>query len=100
MSKSEPSRIGSTLDDLLAEDGTLAEARAIAIKRTLAWQISRTMADGNLSKSEMARRMNTSRAALNRLLDPENASITLMTMGKAAAVLGKRLTVELRDDVA
>ena len=100
MSKSRNPHIGSTLDDLLEEDGTLAEAHAIAIKRILVWQVSQTMAEENLSKSEMARRMHTSRAALNRLLDPNNPSVTVLTMDKAAAVLGKRLRVELVDDVA
>lgn len=100
MSKARNPHIGSALDDLLEEDGSLAEAHAIAIKRTLAWQVERTMAEGNLSKSEMARRMHTSRAALNRLLDPDNPSVTLLTMDKAAAVLGKRLRVELVDEVA
>lgn len=90
--------IGSALDDLLREDGVLAEAHALAIKRTLAWQVSQTMAKENLSKSEMARRMHTSRAALNRLLDPDNPSVTLLTMDKAASVLGKRLRVELVDE--
>ncbi|MCB2100671.1 MAG: XRE family transcriptional regulator [Rhodobacterales bacterium] len=100
MTKPPTPHMGSTLDDLLEEDGTLAEAHAVAIKRTLAWQLSRTMAAENLSKSEMARRMRTSRAALNRLLDPDNPSVTLLTLDKAAAVLGKRLTVDLVDEVA
>jgi len=100
MSKARNPHIGSALDDLLEEDGTLSEAHAIAIKRTLAWQVSQTMAAENLSKSEMARRMRTSRAALNRLLDPDNPSVTLLTMDKAASVLGKRLRVELVDEVA
>lgn len=92
--------IGSTLDDLLEEDGVLAEAHAIAIKRALAWQVSQTMAEEKLSKAEMARRMRTSRAALDRFLDPDNPSVTLLTMDKAASVLGKRLKVELTDEVA
>ena len=100
MTNTPTPHMGSTLDDLLEEDGTLAEAHAVAIKRTLAWQLSRTMAAENLSKSEMARRMRTSRAALNRLLDPDNPSVTLLTLDKAAAVLGKRLTVDLVDEVA
>ena len=100
MTKPRNPHIGSTLDDLLAEDGILAEAHAVAIKRTLAWQVSQTRAEGNLSKSEMAKRMHTSRAALNRLLDPDNPSVTLLTMDRAAAVLGKRLKVELVDEVA
>lgn len=100
MSRERNPHIGSSLDDLLEEDGVLAEARAIAIKRTLAWQVSRTMEAEKLSKAEMARRMRTSRAALNRLLNPNNPSVTLLTMDKAASVLGKRLKVELVDDAA
>jgi len=100
MSKARNPHIGSTMDDLLEEDGMLAEAHAVAIKRTLAWQVERAMTEEKLSKTEMARRMHTSRAALNRLLDPDNPSVTLLTMDKAAAVLGKRLWVELVDEVA
>ena len=95
MTNSSNPRLGSTLDSLLEADGTLAEAEAAAVKRVLAWQITRTMADAHLSKAEMARRMHTSRASLDRLLDPDNPSVTLRTLQKAAAVLGKRLTVEL-----
>lgn len=92
--------IGSSLDDFLEEDGVLAETHAIAVKRALAWQVSQTMAAEKLSKAAMARRMHTSRAALDRFLDPDNPSVTLLTMDKAAAVLGKRLRVELVDEVA
>jgi len=99
MTKARNPHVGSELDDFLKEDGILAEAHAVAIKRALAWQVSQTMAEENLSKSEMARRMHTSRAALNRLLDPDNPSVTLLTMDKAASVLGKRLRVELVDEV-
>ena len=94
MNTSNP-RLGSTLDSLVEADGTLAEAEAAAVKRVLVWQISQTMADAQLSKAEMARRMHTSRAALDRLLDPDNPSVTLLTLQKAAAALGKRLEVEL-----
>ncbi len=87
--------IGSSLDDLLVEDGTLAQAEATALKRVLAWQIQRGMGRKRLSKSDMARAMCTSRAALDRLLDPENESVTLRTVAKAAKVLGKRLRLEL-----
>lgn len=83
--------VGSDFDDFLAEEGLLEEAEATAVKRVLAYQISELMREQNLSKAEMARRMNTSRAALERLLDPENRSITLLTMEKAARSLGKRL---------
>ena len=89
--------LGSTLDDLLEEDGSLAEAHAIAVKRVLAQQVDQTMSDLRISKSEMARRMGTSRSALARLLDPENPSVTLLTLDRAAAVLGKQLTVAFAD---
>lgn len=100
MIKDRNPHFGAALDDFLEEDGVLPEAHAIAIKRTLAWQVSQTMAEEKLSKTEMARRMRTSRTALDRLLDPDNASVTLLTMDKAASILGKRLKVELIDDVA
>jgi len=100
MTKARHPHIGSALDDVLEEDGTLAQAHAVAIKRVLAWRVGQAMAEEKLSKTEMARRMRTSRAALNRLLDPQNPSVTLLTMDKAAAVLGKRLKVELVDEVA
>ncbi len=96
MTKQNP-HIGSSLDDLLEEDGMLAEAHAIAIKRVLAWQLSQMMEKEHLTKTEMARRMSTSRASLDRLLDPENASVTLLTMDKAAQALGKMLRIELID---
>jgi len=90
-------RIGSSLDDVLAEDGTLAETDAVAVKRVLAWQVSRAMTERHLSKSAMARAMKTSRAALDRLLDPNNPSVTLRTLERAAKVVGKRLRLELTD---
>ena len=100
MTKAHNPRTGSALDDLLEEDGMLVEAEAIAVKRVLAWQIDRTMTEARLGKTEMARRMKTSRAALDRLLDSENPSATQLTMHKAAAALGKRIKVELVDKVA
>lgn len=87
--------LGSTLDDFLAEEGLLIEAEAVAAKRVLAFQIERLMAEQQLSKAEMARRMNTSRAAVDRLLDPDSDSATLTTLEKAAFALGRRLQVAL-----
>ena len=89
--------LGSSLDDLLEADGMLAEAQAVAVKRVIAWRVDQAMAEEQLGKAEMARRMNTSRAALDRLLDPDNPSVTLLTLQKAAAALGKQLTIELVD---
>jgi antitoxin HicB len=87
--------IGSNFDDFLTEEGLLEEAEAVAVKRVLAFQIKELMESQNLSKAEMARRMQTSRAALERLLDPENRSVTLNTMDKAARSLGKQLRLVL-----
>ena len=85
--------LGSSLDDFLAEEGLLVEAEAVAVKRVLAFQIKRLMAEQQLSKAEMARRMNTSRAAVDRLLDPGSQAATLTTLEKAAFALGRRLQV-------
>jgi DNA-binding Xre family transcriptional regulator len=87
--------IGSDFDDFLTEEGLLEDTEAVAVKRVLAFQIKEMMEAQNLSKAEMARRMRTSRAALERLLDPENRSVTLNTMDRAARSLGKRLRLTL-----
>ena len=86
--------IGSSFDDFLEEDGILAETEAIAIKRVIAYQVSQLMKSKKLSKVDMAKQMNTSRSALDRLLDPHNTSITLQTLERAAHAIGKRLRIE------
>lgn len=87
--------IGSEFDDWLREEGIYEETTTRAIKRVLARQIEAAMEDEGYSKSEMARRMDTSRSALNRLLDPRNTSVTLTTLEKAATAVGRRLRLEL-----
>ena len=87
--------IGSNFDDFLKEEKIYEQVQAVAIKRVIAYQIVEEMKKKNLSKTEMANRMKTSRAALERLLDPENVSITLITLERAASALGKKLTVQL-----
>jgi len=87
--------IGSNFDDFLKEEKIYEQAQATAIKRVIAYQISEEMKKKKLMKTEMASRMKTSRAALERLLDPDNASITLITLERAASVLGKKLSVQL-----
>ncbi len=87
--------IGPSLDDSLKEEGILEETRAAALKETLAWQVRQAMEKDKISKVEMARRMNTSRAALDRLLDPGNASVTLQTLTRAAHAVGRGLRIEL-----
>lgn len=87
--------IGSKFDDFLAEENLLEQVQVAAIKRVIAYQIAEEMKRNKLTKTEMANRMKTSRAALERLLDPDNTSITLITLERAASVLGKKLKVEL-----
>lgn len=88
--------IGSSLDDLLRETGDFAETNAIAIKRVIAWELSVKMEQEKITKTAMAQTLETSRSALNRLLDPKNTSITLHTLENAAKVIGKKLRIELR----
>lgn len=87
--------LGSSFDDFLEEEGMLEEVTAVAVKRLIAFQLAEQMAEQNFSKAEMARRMGTSRSALDRLLDPENSSVTLQTLQSAVRALGGRLKVEL-----
>lgn len=87
--------IGSTFDSWLREEGIYEEVSANAIKRVIARQIASAMSHKGLTKAEMAKRMHTSRASLNRLLDPENGSITLSTLHKAATVVGRGIRLEL-----
>ncbi|NCJ08170.1 XRE family transcriptional regulator [Synechococcales cyanobacterium C] len=90
--------VGSTLDNLLEEDGMLSDVTAVALKRVLAWQLELAMESEALTKSALAKRMGTSRAALDRLLDPENVSVTLKTLDKAARAVGKQIQLELVDN--
>ena len=87
--------LGSRFDDFLAEEGLLEDVTATAVKRFIAFQLAEKMCADNLSKSEMARRMATSRSALDRLLDPSNPAVTLQTLQSAVHALGGRLKVEL-----
>lgn len=87
--------LGSNFDDFLKDEQLLEAVQAAAIKRVIAFQIAREMKRRKLTKSAMATRMNTSRAALERLLDPANPSVTLATLERAASALGKKLRVEL-----
>ena len=92
--------IGSSFDSFLAEEKTLEETTEVAIKRVLAWQIEQAMKAKDLTKSEMARRMQTSRSQLDRLLDPRQTYVKLHTMQRAANVVGKRLLIDLVDETA
>jgi DNA-binding Xre family transcriptional regulator len=87
--------IGSDFDDFLAEEGMLEEVTAVAVKRVIAWQIEQEMSAQKLTKTAMAKKMRTSRASLNRLLDENDTSVTLTTLAGAAAALGRRIKLEL-----
>lgn len=87
--------IGSDFDDFLQEEGILEDVEMVALKRVLAYQVEQLMHEQQFTKTEMAKQMHTSRAALDRLLDAGNISVTLQTLGKAARVLGRKLTVSL-----
>jgi len=89
--------IGSDFDSFLQENDLLAESEALALKKILAWELQHAMDEKNLTKTEVAKLMHTSRAAFNRLLDPDNTSLNLMSMEKAAIALGKRIHIELRN---
>jgi antitoxin HicB len=95
MRKRRNKHIGSSLEDFLKEEGILEETRAVALKEAVAWQVQQTMEKENISKVEMARRMRTSRAALDRFLAPGNASVTLQTLTRAARAIGRDLRIEL-----
>ena len=87
--------IGSNFDNFLEGEGVLAEAEAIAVKRVLAYQLNELMKAQKLNKTQLARRMKTSRSALERLLDPDNPSVTLLTLERAARALGKNIRIEI-----
>ncbi|NLV71201.1 MAG: XRE family transcriptional regulator [Actinobacteria bacterium] len=87
--------IGSDFDEFLRDEGILDDAGAAATKRVIAFQIAQEMERARISQSELARRMNTSRSTVERLLDPTNPSVTLQTLERAASAVGKRLKVQL-----
>jgi len=87
--------VGSSFDDFLKEEGACEETSSIAIKRVLAWQLEQAMEKNHLSKRQMAKKMQTSRAQLDRILDPNNDRTQLNTVIKAAKALGREIRIEL-----
>jgi len=87
--------MSSDFDEFLEEEHLFANAEANAIKRVIAFEIEQAMKEKSITKTKMAENMNTSRASLNRLLDPSNNSVTLATIESAAAALGKKLQFQL-----
>ena len=86
---------GSSFDSFLKNEDLLEEAEAVAIKRVIAFELEKSMKNKHINKSKMATKMQTSRSALDRLLDPENTSITLITLVKAAYALNKKINVSI-----
>jgi antitoxin HicB len=88
--------IGGNFDSFLKEESILEHSTAVAVKRVITWQIEQEMQKQKLTKTLMAKKMHTSRAALNRLLDESDTSLTLITLASAATALGKTIKFELK----
>lgn len=95
MTQRKKGRVGSSFEKFLEKDGIREEVQAVAIKRVLAWQVAEAMEEQGITKAEMARQMRTSRSQLDRLLDPDNESVALQTLARAAHALGRQLRLEL-----
>lgn len=87
--------IGSNFDDFLSDEGIREEVETVAAKRVIAFQLEQAMKEQHISRVKMAEKMHTSRSTINRLFDPENQSVTLLTLERAAAAVGKKLKLEL-----
>ena len=85
----------TSLDAFLKGEGKLEEFKAVAVKEVLAWQIAEAMRKSNLSRKRLAERMKTSRSQISRLLDPKDGNVTLATLQRAAAIVGRKLRLEL-----
>jgi predicted XRE-type DNA-binding protein len=92
--KNRKKHMGSSIDDFLKEEGILEEAKTQAIKEVVAWQLDEAMKKRKISKNKMATLLKTSRTQVNRLLNPKS-DITLSSLQRAAAIVGRRVTIEL-----
>jgi len=92
----EKGRAGELFEDFLAEQGTVEETTERAVKRVLAFQLATAMKEQSISKVEMAKRLETSRSQLDRLLDPQNDTVTLAVLARAAKAVGRTLRLELQ----
>jgi predicted XRE-type DNA-binding protein len=86
--------MGSSIDDFLKEEGIFEEAQTLAVKEVVAWQLAQAMKEKKISKARMATLLKTSRTQVDRLLDPKN-DITLKSLQRAAAIVGRRVSIEL-----
>ncbi len=96
--KTRNKHLGTSFEAFLKDEGIHEEVTTHAIKRVLAWQITEAMKSQGISKSQMAKRMNTSRSQLERFLDPDNSKVLLETVQRAAAAIGKRVAISLEND--
>jgi len=87
-------RMGSSIDDFLKQEGIFEEAQAEAVKEVVAWQLAEAMKKRNISKNKMAALLKTSRTQVDRLLNPKD-DITLSSLQRAAAIVGRRVSIEL-----
>jgi DNA-binding Xre family transcriptional regulator len=87
--------MGSSLDSFLEEEGVLGEFQAQAIKEVIAWQLGAAMKERKMSKKRLAELMHTSRTQVNRILDPNDGNVTIDTLQRAAAIIGRRVQLEL-----
>lgn len=97
MARRRNKHLGSSFDEFLRTEGLYEEVTTLAWKRVLSWEVTEAMKKEGISKSEMAKRMGTSRSQLERLLDPENPNVLLDTVQKAATAVGKQVTIGLTD---
>jgi DNA-binding Xre family transcriptional regulator len=95
MTKAKNPHWGSTLDDFLEEEGIREEATTAAIKKIIAWQLAEEMKKKRITKKRLAEQMRTSRAQIDRILDPEKGNVTIETLQRAASLLGRQLRLEL-----
>ncbi len=92
----EKGRTGALFEDFLRDQGTVEETTERAVKRVLAFQLAAAMEEQSISKVEMAKRLETSRSQLDRLLDPKNDTVTLAILARAAKAVGRTLRLELQ----
>jgi antitoxin HicB len=95
MAKKKNPHRGSTLDELLSEEGILEETQNLAVKEVLAWQLQQAMDTRKISRNRLAQEMGTSRSQIGRLLDPKDGNVTLATLQRAAKAVGRKVRVEL-----
>ncbi len=86
---------GSSIDQFLKEEGVFEEFQARAVKEVIAWQLAQAMKDRKLSKRRLAAMMRTSRTQVDRVLDPKDGNVTIETLQRAAAIVGRKVQVEL-----